>query len=40
MYGLFETEFGTHMIRASEQIRAVCADDVAAHLLHVWERRC
>ncbi|MES2740524.1 MAG: GntR family transcriptional regulator [Pseudomonadota bacterium] len=33
MYGLFETEFGTRMIRASEQIRAVCADAGAAHLL-------
>ena len=35
MYGLFETEFGTHMIRASEQVRAVCADDVAAQLLNI-----
>ena len=35
MYGLFETEFGTRMIRASEQIRAVCADDAAAQLLNV-----
>ncbi|MET3130054.1 GntR family transcriptional regulator [Oxalobacteraceae bacterium GrIS 1.11] len=35
MYGLFETEFGTRMIRASEQIRAVCADAAAASLLHV-----
>ncbi|MES2071640.1 MAG: GntR family transcriptional regulator [Pseudomonadota bacterium] len=35
MYGLFETEFGTHMIRASEEIRAVCADAVAAELLQV-----
>lgn len=35
MYGLFETEFGTHMIRASEQIRAVCADEQVAHLLQV-----
>ncbi len=35
MYGLFETEFGTHMIRASEEIRAVCADEVASELLHV-----
>ncbi len=33
MYGLFETEFGTRMIRASEQIRAVCADAGAAALL-------
>ncbi|CDG84116.1 gntR-family transcriptional regulator [Janthinobacterium agaricidamnosum NBRC 102515 = DSM 9628] len=35
MYGLFETEFGTRMIRASEQIRAVCADDGAALLLNI-----
>jgi len=35
MYGLFETEFGTHMIRASEEIRAVCADEVTAELLGV-----
>ena len=35
MYALFESEFGTHMIRAQEQIRAVCADEVAAELLAV-----
>jgi len=35
MYGLFETEFGTRMIRATEQIRAVCADAGAAQLLAV-----
>lgn len=35
MYALFESEFGTHMIRAQEQIRAVCADDVVADLLLV-----
>ncbi|HEV7813749.1 MAG TPA: GntR family transcriptional regulator [Janthinobacterium sp.] len=35
MYGLFESEFGTRMIRASEQIRAVCADEAAAALLQV-----
>ena len=35
MYGLFETEFGTHMIRASEQLRAVCADAEAAELLNL-----
>jgi GntR family transcriptional regulator len=35
MYGLFETEFGTHMIRAQEKLRALSADDVAAHLLQV-----
>lgn len=33
MYALFESEFGTHMIRAKEEIRAVCADqDVAQYL--------
>lgn len=35
MYGLFETEFGTHMIRASEELRAVTADDLVASLLNV-----
>lgn len=35
MYGLFESEFGTHMIRASEEIRAVCADELVAQLLNV-----
>ena len=35
MYGLFETEFGTRMIRASEKIRAVLGDPVAAELLQV-----
>ncbi|MBC7499491.1 MAG: GntR family transcriptional regulator [Herminiimonas sp.] len=35
MYGLFETEFGTHMIRAAERIRAVSADDTSAELLAV-----
>ncbi len=35
MYGLFETEFGTRMIRAVEKIRAVSADDDAAGLLQV-----
>ena len=35
MYGLFESEFGTHMIRASEEIRAVCADEFVAQLLNV-----
>jgi len=33
MYGLFESEFGTRMIRASEKIRAVVADAGAAELL-------
>lgn len=35
MYGLFESEFGTRMIRATEKIRAVCADESAAQLLAV-----
>jgi GntR family transcriptional regulator len=35
MYGLFETEFGTRMIRASEKIRAVSADESAAELLKI-----
>jgi GntR family transcriptional regulator len=33
MYGLFETEFGVHMIRAEEKIRAVAADAGSAPLL-------
>ena len=37
MYGLFESEFGTRMIRASERIRAVAADAGAAQFLHVGE---
>ena len=35
MYGLFESEFGTRMIRASEKIRAVAADAGAAELLNI-----
>ncbi|MEO8281382.1 MAG: GntR family transcriptional regulator [Ideonella sp.] len=35
MYALFETEFGVHMVRAEEKIRAVAADAVAAELLGV-----
>jgi len=35
MYGLFETEFGTRMIRAAEKIRAVSADEATAQLLNV-----
>ena len=35
MYGLFEAEFGVHMIRAEEKIRAVAADPTAAALLAV-----
>jgi GntR family transcriptional regulator len=33
MYGLFETEFGTHMIHAAEKIRAVPAEPDVAELL-------
>ena len=32
MYGLFESEFGTRMIRATEKIRAIGADTTAADL--------
>jgi GntR family transcriptional regulator len=35
MYGLFETEFGTQMIRASEKLKAIPADDIASELLKV-----
>jgi GntR family transcriptional regulator len=35
MYALFESEFGTHMIRASEAVRAVCATKSIADLLRV-----
>ena len=35
MYALFETEFGVHMIRASEQLRAVAADATVAPLLNL-----
>jgi GntR family transcriptional regulator len=35
MYGLFESEFGTRMIRATEKIRAVCAADGDAALLRI-----
>lgn len=35
MYGLFESEFGTRMIRATEKIRAVSADAETAALLGV-----
>jgi GntR family transcriptional regulator len=37
MYGLFESEFGTRMIRASEKIRAVAADAPTAQALKVDE---
>lgn len=36
-YGLFETEFGVHMIRAQEKIRAVSADEQVAGVLQVAE---
>lgn len=35
MYGLFEAEFGTQMIRASEKLHAVAADEAAAATLGV-----
>jgi GntR family transcriptional regulator len=35
LYGLFETEFGTRMIRAEERIRAVGADPESAVILGV-----
>lgn len=35
MYGLFETEFGTHMIRATEKIRAIKAETHVAQLLAI-----
>jgi GntR family transcriptional regulator len=35
MYALFETEFGVHMVRAEEKIRAVLADADTAKLLKV-----
>ncbi|MDQ2821418.1 MAG: GntR family transcriptional regulator [Pseudomonadota bacterium] len=35
MYGLFESEFGTRMIRATEKIRALAADEATAAALQV-----
>ena len=35
MYALFETEFGVHMVRAEEKIRAIAADEVASKLLEL-----
>jgi len=35
LYGLFESEFGTHMIRAEENLRAVAADAAAVAALSV-----
>jgi GntR family transcriptional regulator len=37
LYAMFETEFGTRMIRASEKIRAVAAEAGVAELLKVAE---
>ena len=37
MYAMFEAEFGTRMIRASEKIRAVAAEPGVAELLGVQE---
>lgn len=37
MYKLFETEFGTRMIRADEKLRAVAADAAVASILEVPE---
>jgi GntR family transcriptional regulator len=37
MYAMFEAEFGTRMIRASEKIRAVAAEPAVAALLGVPE---
>ncbi len=35
LYAMFETEFGTRMIRATEKIRAVAAEPLVAGLLNV-----
>ncbi len=35
MYALFETRFGVRMVRAEEKLRAVSADEAAAHCLQV-----
>jgi len=35
LYGLFEREFGTRMIRATERIKAVAADEATAELLGI-----
>lgn len=35
LYGLFETEFGTRMIRADERLKAVAADPESAALLGI-----
>ena len=35
MYGLFETEYGTRMVRAEEKLRAMAADTPVAEILQV-----
>lgn len=35
MYALFESEFGTHMIRATESIKAICSDELSSSLLQI-----
>jgi GntR family transcriptional regulator len=35
MYALFESEFGTHMIRASESIKAMCSNQLTSELLQI-----
>jgi GntR family transcriptional regulator len=35
LYNLFETEFGTRMVRAEEKLKAVTADAASAKLLDV-----
>ena len=35
MYALFETEFGVHMVRAEEKIRAILPDTEQCALLHI-----
>lgn len=35
MYALFETQFGVRMVRATEKLKAVCADESSAALLDV-----
>jgi GntR family transcriptional regulator len=37
MYGLFESEFGTRMIRATEKLRAIAVDAGSSHYLQVAE---
>ncbi|MEX3605492.1 MAG: GntR family transcriptional regulator [Burkholderia sp.] len=38
LYAMFESEFGTRMIRATEKVRAVAAESAVAELLSVPER--